>query len=120
MTPLFVTWQLTTTTGTIAAAASVKKALQSGAVRQRLYDLHSWVIMRNEVRMLVSPKAGISHIMQSITRSTHPATTPIYEYRWIRDSRERARLVRTMERVPVQAGLVSRPEEWPWSSAHTE
>lgn len=120
MTPLFLTWQLPGASHTIGAAQAGKKSIQSGESRLRLYDLRSWVIVNNEVRMLVYPKAGVSHIMQSITKTTHRATPPDYQYRWIRSSLECAELVWFMERFPVQAGLVSRPEQWPWSSAHTE
>jgi len=36
---------------------------------------------------------------------------------WVRDGDECQRIVRYIERNPVKAGLVERPELWRWSSA---
>ena len=36
---------------------------------------------------------------------------------WCRDKDEFSRIVKYIENNPVKAGLVKRPEEWPWSSA---
>jgi putative DNA methylase len=37
---------------------------------------------------------------------------------WARDEEEFYRIIAYSENNPVKAGLVSRPEEWLWSSAH--
>jgi hypothetical protein len=36
---------------------------------------------------------------------------------WVRDEAELTRIRSYIERNPVSAGLVVRPEDWPWSSA---
>jgi len=36
---------------------------------------------------------------------------------WVRDDRERRRIIRYIEANPVEAGLVAAPEDWRWSSA---
>jgi putative transposase len=36
---------------------------------------------------------------------------------WIRSGRERDAIIRYIHHNPVNAGLVAKPEEWPWSSA---
>ena len=38
--------------------------------------------------------------------------------RWVRDPKEFGKIAQYIEFNPVAAGLVQRPEEWPWSSAH--
>ena len=38
---------------------------------------------------------------------------------WVRDEWSYRRIVRYIEWNPVKAGLVSEPQQWPWSSAHT-
>lgn len=37
---------------------------------------------------------------------------------WARDSAEQERIRKYIESNPVKAGLVAKPEDWPWSSAH--
>ncbi len=36
---------------------------------------------------------------------------------WIRNDDERSRISRYIRNNPVTAGLCTRPEDWPWSSA---
>jgi REP element-mobilizing transposase RayT len=36
---------------------------------------------------------------------------------WSRDKDEFFRIIKYIENNPVKAGLVKRPEDWPWSSA---
>jgi REP element-mobilizing transposase RayT len=40
-----------------------------------------------------------------------------YFDRYIRDDAHLAAVVRYVETNPVKAGLVERPEDWPWGSA---
>jgi len=72
---------------------------------------------------LIEPKAGISYITRTIMDETdHLARTTL----WARESYERivssdaAETAYWIESHPVRAGLVSRPEEWQWSSAHSD
>jgi hypothetical protein len=39
---------------------------------------------------------------------------------WVRSAEEMNELISYVEHNPVQAGLVGREDEWPWSSARTE
>lgn len=87
-----------------------------------LYRLHAWVIMHNHIHLLIEPKAGISYIARTIMDETDDLARRAL---WVRESYERhisdsAEITHWIENHPVRAGLVSRPEEWEWSSAHTE
>jgi putative transposase len=88
-----------------------------------LYRLDAWVVMHNHLHLLIDPKAGISFIARTIMDETDAqARTTL----WARESYERvvsgdtAETCHWIENHPVRAGLVSRPEEWEWSSAHAE
>lgn len=88
-----------------------------------LYRLSAWVVMHNHVHLLIEPKAGISYIARTIMDETDDLAGTAM---WARESYERvvsgesAETTHWIERHPVRAGLVSRPEEWEWSSAHAE
>jgi putative transposase len=88
-----------------------------------LYSLHSWVIMHNHIHLLLEPKAGIGYIARTIMNETDDLAGMIL---WARESYERtvpadsAEIAYKIENHPVRAGLVSRPEQWEWSSAHSE
>lgn len=95
----------------------------------RHYDLHSFVVMPNHVHILVTPRAPVCQVMQSLKRFTAREANKIlgltgqpfwqdesYD-RVVRDEREFARITRYIERNPVTAGLVAEPEQFPWSSA---
>jgi putative transposase len=88
-----------------------------------LYRLDAWVIMHNHIHILIEPKAGISHLARTIMDETDDlAHTAL----WVRESYERvvtadaAKFAHWIESNPVRSGLVSRPEEFEWSSAHSE
>jgi REP element-mobilizing transposase RayT len=79
--------------------------------------------MHNHIHLLIEPKAGISHIARTIMDETDTlARTAL----WARESYERvvtsdaAEMAHWIESNPVRTGLVSRPEEFEWSSAHAE
>jgi putative transposase len=88
-----------------------------------LYRLNAWVMMHNHIHLLIEPMTGISYIARTIMDETdHSAHTTL----WARESYERvvtadgAETAHWIESHPVRAGLVSRPEEFEWSSAHSE
>jgi len=90
---------------------------------RELYRLDAWVVMHNHIHLLIEPKAGLSYIARTIMDETDDlARTTL----WVRESYERvvnseaAEISHWIESHPVRAGLVSRPEEWEWSSAHSE
>jgi type I restriction enzyme R subunit/putative DNA methylase len=95
------------------------------------YRLLAWVIMPNHVHVLVETKAGwpLGKLVQRWKRHTtkcfdrlalglaRPYWQRDYWDRFVRDDRQYAAVVAYIESNPVKAGLVERPEDWPWSSA---
>jgi REP-associated tyrosine transposase len=96
-----------------------------------LYTLWSYVVMANHVHIFIKPKPNVT--VASITKSLKGYTAreankslkrtgkPFWQDEsfdhWCRDRSEFFRIVRYIENNPVNAGLVERPEDWPWSSA---
>ncbi|MBI3941707.1 MAG: transposase [Chloroflexi bacterium] len=99
----------------------------------RMYTLDAFCIMPNHVHLVCTPliKAdGTYHAMPAILHSLKRHTARqanLYLKRagafWqhesydhvVRDEAERNRIVRYVVYNPVKAGLVERPEDWPWS-----
>jgi len=100
------------------------------------YRLCEWVVMPNHVHALFQPTTGweLARIVgswKSFTgrrlaklRDAHPgsvASDPVwhrdYWDRFIRDEQHFQSVRRYIHDNPVRAGLVSRPEDWNWSSA---
>jgi cysteine desulfurase len=90
------------------------------------YRLHAWVVMPNHVHVLVEPLAGntVAHLVQSWKSFTSRrfASSDVgwqrdYFDRFIRDADHYWKTVRYIEDNPVHAGLVTRAEDWLWSSA---
>lgn len=93
------------------------------------YDLRSFVVMPNHVHLLLEPLIDLSEIIRTMKgRSARDANLLLgrtgrrfwqdesFDH-WIRDRDEFERVRRYIENNPVHAGLVQKPEEWPWSSA---
>lgn len=108
-----------------------------------LYTLWAYVVMANHVHVLLQPKLVIRPekdqiptyvALKDITkrlkgytaleanRLLHRSGSAFWQQEsfdhWVRDEREFYRIVAYIENNPVKAGLVSRPEDWRWSSAH--
>ena len=93
------------------------------------YNLHSFVVMPNHVHFLVTPRVPISQMMQSLKRYTARQGNlmlgltgrPFWQDesfdRVVRDQREFDRIIAYIETNPVKAGLVTAPDEFPFSSA---
>ncbi len=102
-------------------ARIVKRAI--GRFDGDLYRLDAWVVMHNHIHLLIEPKAGISYIARTFMDETEDVARTTL---WARESYERvvteeaAEVAHRIEHHPVRAGLVSRPEEWEWSSAYSE
>lgn len=92
-------------------------------------EIHAYVFMTNHVHLLMTPQTAtaISQAMQSLGR----AYVQYFNYRYCRtgtlwEGRFRASVIdadhylltcyRYIELNPVRAGMVQRPEEYPWSS----
>jgi len=95
------------------------------------YVLHSFVVMANHVHALLEPKVPLARITNGIKGVTarranailRRAGKPFWQDEsfdhWVRNEAELARIRSYIERNPVSAGLVERPEDWPWSSARS-
>jgi putative DNA methylase len=110
-------------------ARMIVEALWYHAQRLEHYHLHSYVVMPNHVHLLITPRAPVSKLMQSLKRFTardgnrilgltgQPFWQDESYDRLVRDEREFQRIAQYIEANPVNAGLVATPEEFPWSSA---
>lgn len=110
---------------------------------QALYTLWAYVVMANHVRALLQPKPatlstdvdGLGYVPLGYITKRLKGYTSLEANRllnrsgqtfwqqesfdhWARDEEELYRIVAYIENNPVKAGLVSRPEDWRWSSAH--
>ncbi len=86
------------------------------------------IVMANYVHLLITPSESISRIRQSLKRFTAREANcllaqtgqPFWQEesydRMVRDKTEFDRIARYIENNPVRAGLVSNPEDFPWSS----
>ena len=110
-------------------ARVVAEAVVYHDVELRSYDLHAFVVMPNHVHLLVDPLQPMAKVMQSLKGYTARQANRLlgrtgqpfwqkesYDH-WVRDAAEFAKITHYVEHNPVKAGLVSTPEEWPWSSA---
>ena len=102
--------------------------LEDGALRFQV-DLHGWVFMTNHVHLLMTPERadGIGlvmkflgqHYVQYFNRA-HGRTGSLWEgrFRSCLVDREAYLLCchRYIEMNPVRAGMVDRPDDYPWSS----
>jgi putative transposase len=109
-------------------ASAVLASLQRGVTLSH-YELRAYVVMANHVHMLILPKIPVAHLLRSLKGVTaHEANRTLdrtgqpfwqsesYDH-WVRDDREMERIVNYIENNPVKAGLVTRSEDYPFSSA---
>ncbi len=84
--------------------------------------------MANHVHVLLDPKLPLRVITQGIKGFTAREANQFLKRKgafwqdesfdhWVRNQSEFCRIKSYIERNPVVAGLVERPENWPWSSA---
>ena len=97
----------------------------------RQYLLDEWVIMPNHAHLTLWPmpnftlseilKGRKQFIAKAANRMLGRTGEPFWQTEsfdhWIRDDEEKARLRQYIRANPVKAGLCSKPEDWPWSSA---
>jgi REP element-mobilizing transposase RayT len=104
--------------------SSLKKGVELGH-----YELGSYVIMANHVHVLLLPKIAPSRLLRALKGATAREANLVlkrtgesfwqresYDH-WVRDAQEWERIVHYIENNPVTAGLVTKPEDYPWSSA---
>jgi REP element-mobilizing transposase RayT len=110
-------------------AGAVVSSLRQG-MALRHYDLGPFVIMPNHVHVLLLPLVPPSRLLKSLKGATAREANRIlcrtgepfwqaesYDH-WVRDEGEWNRIASYIEANPVRAGFVTRPEEFPWSSAN--
>jgi REP element-mobilizing transposase RayT len=110
-------------------AQLVVNALEFGERQLQLYRLHGFVVMSNHVHILVKPQVALEQITKAIKGFTAREANKILSRtghrfwqdesfdHWVRNDDQFYRILRYIENNPVKAGLVVRPEDWPWSSA---
>jgi putative transposase len=111
-------------------AEAVADTLFVAESQWQLYDLFAWVIMSNHVHVLLRPHKPLREVTRAIksnsarlaNRILNRAGLPFWQDEsfdhWVRNAAEFKKIVRYIEMNPVAAGLVERPEQWPWSSAN--
>src|ERR1017187_4620864 len=112
-------------------ASLVVESLHRGAALGH-YDLACFVVMPNHVHVLLLPKVSPSRLMKSLKGCTAREANRLlgrtgepfwqresYDH-WVRDEREWRRIAFYIENNPVRVGLVSRAEEYRWSSGWEE
>jgi REP element-mobilizing transposase RayT len=110
-------------------AGMVAESICGGESRRCWYDLDAWVVMPNHVHLLILPRLPVPDITRWLKSWTARQANQLpglagqpfwqdepYDH-WVRNRRERDRVVRYIERNPVSAGLAASPEQWEWSSA---
>ena len=110
-------------------ANAVVEVLHSAQTDRRLCEIGGYVVMSNHVHLLMKPIAPAQEVMKWIKgvsarnanlilgRAGQPFWQSESYDHWVRDSAEYWRIARYIEWNPVKAGLVEKPELWPWSSA---
>jgi putative transposase len=94
-----------------------------------LADVHAYAVMANHVHVLLSPSAPLPKIERLFKGTTARHANLLLGMtghcfwqdesfdHWIRNPGEWQKIRAYIERNPVAAGLVQKPEDWPWSSA---
>jgi REP element-mobilizing transposase RayT len=109
-------------------ATLVQNAIVYGADSGK-YDLYAWCIMPNHVHVVFRPHGQLSKTTQWLKGRTARMANdilcrrgqPFWQEesfdRWMRDRAELLDTIAYVESNPVDAGLVSAPEDWRYSSA---
>src|SRR5262249_21342323 len=111
-------------------ANSFIAVLRRGEEELHYFKLNAFCIMPNHVHLVIVPKVALRRITNGIKgASARRANAILYRIgrpfwqdesydHWIRDEGEFGRICEYVECNPVSAGLVTKPEHWPWSSAY--
>ncbi|MBI3405594.1 MAG: transposase [Acidobacteria bacterium] len=111
-------------------ADAMRASLLYCAEQLQLYRLDSYVVMANHVHVLLLPNVPLRKITSRVkgfsARKANKILGRVGETfwqdesfdHWIRSEPEYLRIKNYIERNPVSAGLVAKPEDWPWSSAY--
>ena len=113
----------------VTVAKIVSDALRYGETERGLYRVSAFVVMSNHVHLLIEtiePLQEITRLLKGYTarcanlvlsRTGQPFWQDESFDHWVRNSGEQERIIRYIENNPVTAGLVTRAEDWAWSSA---
>jgi putative transposase len=108
-------------------AEAILSVLREGQ-RRDLFALRAYAVMANHVHVLLAPRAPLERITQQIkgasareanlilVRTGEPFWQKESFDHWVRNPSEWQKIRAYIERNPVAAGLVPKPEDWPWSS----
>jgi len=100
-----------------------------GASSRHCIEVHGYCILPNHYHLLLhTPEAGLSTAMQGLSSRFTQAVNryrerdgPLFKGRFrsiaIKDDAHLVKVSQYIHLNPVEAGLVSAPEHWPWSSA---
>jgi putative transposase len=93
------------------------------------HELHAFVVMPNHVHILITPRIDLAKITRAMKRKSARQANAIlgrtgqpfwqdesFDH-WIRHPQQFGKVKSYIERNPVRAGLVTTPEQWPYSSA---
>lgn len=109
-------------------AECVVEALNEAQHEQRC-RLSAYVLMANHVHILWMPIEPLSKLVHQIKGATARRANLVLSRtgqrfwqdesfdHWVRNPAEQQKIKGYIENNPVTAGFVSRPEDWPWSSA---
>jgi REP element-mobilizing transposase RayT len=108
----------------------VEGALVWGQNHLNFYLLEAYVVMPNHVHALLQPLVPLPRITRGIKGVSAKSANRILNRggehfwqdesfdHWIRNPAQFERIRTYIEMNPVKAGLVARPQDWRWSSAH--
>jgi len=99
------------------------------AQRKTMFTLRAYAVLANHVHVLLAPRAPLERITLQLKGASARAANLIlsrtgepfwqkesFDHR-VRNPAEWQKIRAYIENNPVAAGLVARPEDWPWSSA---
>jgi putative transposase len=109
--------------GTAIARSLFERSLEAMRLRYK-FVVAGYVVMPEHVHLLVGEprKALLSKAIQALklSVSVQSRQRPFWQARYydfnVHNEAKRVEKLRYMHRNPVKRGLVSKPEDWPWSS----
>lgn len=88
-----------------------------------LYTLDAWVVVQNHVHLLIEPHTDTRSLAIAFMDETEElceTTLWAREYYEQGVTGDKAELIHWIENHPVRGSMVTRPEQWKWSSAFAE